>query len=74
MPGHAGVVGHTHVIVGNVDIRVSHSAILQVKSHVLVTLHVPLDGHPLKVGILGGLAEGDSFIHFICIFGTNIHD
>jgi hypothetical protein len=48
----------THVVVGNVDIRVANAAILQLKGHIIVPRHVPFDGDGGKGGALGCPSPG----------------
>jgi hypothetical protein len=48
----------THVVVGNVDIRVANAAILQLKCHIIVPRCVTLDGDGGKGGALGSPSPG----------------
>ena len=52
----------THVIVGNVYVRVADAAILELKRHVVVSREVALDAERGKGRILAGLGPGKCLV------------
>ena len=63
VPGHTGVLGGPHVVVGDVDVRVAHPAELHVESDVQLAPDIPLDVNPLELGVPGGPGEAECGVH-----------
>ena len=56
-------LGVSHVIVGDVDISVADTAILEVKADIVIADDIPLDVNLAELGVCGGLGPGHGGVH-----------
>ena len=63
MTWHTGVLGVTHVIVGDVDIRVADPTILEVEADIVIADDIPLNVNLAELGVGGRLGPGHGGVH-----------